>query len=338
MQINGVSPQGPGVHPLGKPHPKEQKAAEAPDQPLTEQESTVQETTESSDSQGVLRLLQEGHFKGVSDIRLRINFFNDLAAIEAEQLQAVADEQIDGILQSIGSIVGSLLEESAPEPESSPVLLPPPPPPPSPVPQQAPPPAPMLAPPPVPILAPTPVDANGDGVIDSFPAITVKIAAATNAPPPPPPPNVAQLQEEFNQAVNQLKDDFLTAEAPSTDALLEGIQSAFDKLLESLEAALAPPEEPAELLPNAPLPNTTPNAPLPNTAGVVIELLSEPESAPETQPVIEDLTAAFDAAMGELIDAFGEVKVLTPTSEPNGNGGAYNKFLNIYNEMREGTE
>lgn len=211
MQIDGVNSQGPGVHPLGKLHPKDQKAAESPDQPLTEQESTVQQTSESSDSDGVLRLLQQGHFNGVSDIRLRINFYNELAAIEAQQLQAVAEEQIDGILQSVGTIVGSLIEESAP-PESTPVLLPPPPPPTTPLPQQA--------PSPVPLLAPPPVDANGDGVIDSVQAITVKITTVINAPPPPPPPDVAQLQEDFTETVNQLKDDFMASDAPSTDALL----------------------------------------------------------------------------------------------------------------------
>ena len=320
MQIDGVNSQGPGVHPLGKPHPKDQKAAEAADQPLTEQESTVQQTTESSDSQGVLRLLQEGHFNGVSDIRLRINFYNELAAIEAEQLQAVAEEQIDGILQSVGTIVGTMVEESVPPWESTPVLLPPPPAPPSPVPQQA--------PPPVQLLAPTPVDANGDGVIESVQATIVKTLIVTNEPPPPPPPDVAQLQEDCTQTVNQLKDEFLTAEAPSTKTLLEGIQSAFEKLLESLGVALAPPDAGIEQAPNIE-PAEGPN--------IVIELLSEPESVPETQPVIEDLTAAFDAAMAELINAFDEVTVLTPTSEPNGNGGAYNKFLNIYNDMREGT-
>lgn len=318
MQIDGVSLQVLGIHPLGKPHPKDQKAAESPDQPLTEQEPSLQQTTENSDSNGVLRLLQEGHFKGVSDIRLRINFYNELAAIEAEQLQAVADEQIDGILQSVGTIVGGLVEESTPEPQSSPVP-PPPPPPPSLVPQ--------MAPPPVPILAPSP--SSDDGVINPVQAITVKITTATNSPPPPPPPDITQIQEDFNQAVNQLKEDFISADSPSTDTLLEGIQSAFDQLVESLEAALAPPDGGNEQAPNI--------KPAEGFIGV-IELPAETETAPETQPVIDELTAAFNAALSQLIDAFGEVKTLEPTSEPNGNGGAYNKFLNIYNEMRDGTE
>ena len=313
MQIDGVSLQGPGVHPLGKTHPKEQKDAESADQPVTEQESTVQQTTESSDSDGVLCLLQEGHFKGVSDIRLRINFHNELAAIEAQQLQAVADEQIDGILQTVGSIVGTLVDDSVPDPQSTPELLPPPP-------------LPQKAPSPVPILAPTPT--FDDGGINFIQAIAVKITAATNAAPTPPPPDPAQLQEDFTETVNQLKEDFLAADSPSTDALLEGIQSAFDQLVESLELALAQPGGGNEQEPNIEL-GEGPDG--------VIELASEPGTVPQTQPVIDDLTAAFDDAMKQLIDAFGEVKVLTPASEPNGNGGAYNKFLDIYNDMREST-
>lgn len=37
---------------------------------------------ETENQPGVLRLLQEGHFKGVADVRLRINFYEELQAIE----------------------------------------------------------------------------------------------------------------------------------------------------------------------------------------------------------------------------------------------------------------
>ncbi len=335
MHIEGISPQIPRVHPLGKAHPKEIKAAEAAEPLVTEQESVVKQTTESSDSQGVLRLLQEGHFKGVSDIRLRINFFNELAAIEAEQLQAMADEKIDGILQSVGTILGGLIEESGPE--SLPALLPPPPlatdPPPTTDPPQ-------LAPEPVLKLAPqAPSDSGG---IDVVQAITVKIMTTTIDPAPlppppppppaapaPPPPDITQIREDFNEAVNQLKEDFMAADSPSTDALVEGVQSAFDQLIESLEAAVAPPNAGNE---------QEPDIELDGGGDGVIEQTSETAPTPETLPVIGELTAAFNAALNELIDAFDEVKTLEPTSEPSGNGGAYQKFLNIYNEMQEGTE
>jgi len=62
------------------------------------------------DGKGVLRLLQEGHFKGVSDVRLRINFFQQLTAIEAGKLQAVAEEKVNAVLESVGGVVNSFLE------------------------------------------------------------------------------------------------------------------------------------------------------------------------------------------------------------------------------------
>ncbi len=332
MDIDGVSQLVPRIHPLGKPHPKEIKSTEATEQPVTEKESAVEETTESSDSQGVLRLLQEGHFKGVADIRLRINFFNELAAIEAKKLQAIAEEQIEGILQSVGTIVDGLIENN--EPSILPIFLPPTPPPTNPLPQPAPAPVQILAP-----QAP-----SNDGDINLVQAITVKMMTATiepapAAPPPPPPPatpaatppppDITQLAEDFTEAVNQLKEDFMAADSPSTDTLVEGIQSAFDKLIESLETALAPANGGDEQEPDI----------VPGEEGDgVIEQTSEPAPAPETPPVIAELTAAFDSALSQLIDAFGEVKTLEPTSEPKGNGVAYQKFLNIYNEMREGTE
>ncbi|MHC4692251.1 MAG: hypothetical protein ACYS67_05890 [Planctomycetota bacterium] len=320
MDIDGVSPLITRIHPLGKPHPKELKAAETVESPVTEKESAVDETTESSDSRGVLRLLQEGHFKGVADIRLRINFHDELAAIEAGKLQAIAEEQIEGILQSVGTIVGGLIEES----ESLPELLPPPPPT-EPLPQTTPEPVPILT-----TQAP-----SDDGSVNLVQAITVKMMTTTIEPlaaepePAPAPPDITQLQEDFDQAVNQLKVDFMAADSPSADTLVEGIQSAFDKLIESLEAALAPANGGDE-----PEPEIEPAS---EGDGVIVQT-TEPAPDPETPPVIEELTAAFDSALSQLIDAFGEVKTLEPTSEPNGNGVAYQKFLNIYNEMREETE
>ena len=285
MQIDGVNSQCTGVHPLGKLHPKDQEVAEPPDQPLTEQESTVQQTTESSDSDGVLRLLQQGHFNGVSDIRLRINFHNELAAIEAQQLQAVAEEKVDGILDSVNTIIGTLTPAGG-----SPTELP-------------------------------PVDADGDGFPDSVETNAASLGGDI-VPAEEQPDDLAT----FTQTVNQLKDDFMTAEAPSTNALVEGIQSAFDQFVESLGVALAPPDVGIE---------QTPDVELGIDAGEVIEPPAPLESEPQTLSIIDELTAVFESAMNQLIDAFGEVKVLTPASEPNGNGGAYNKFLNIYNDMRD---
>ncbi|GAG28056.1 unnamed protein product, partial [marine sediment metagenome] len=61
------------------------------------------------EEKGVIRLLLEGHFKGVSDVRLRINFNDELTAIEAAQMQAVSDEKMEGVLESVGGIVDTFL-------------------------------------------------------------------------------------------------------------------------------------------------------------------------------------------------------------------------------------
>lgn len=299
MEINGVNSQSTHVHPLGKLHPKDKPEPEPADQ-----ESNIEQTTETSDTKGVIRLLQEGHFKGTSDIRLRINFYEEIAAIEAQQLHEVADEKVDSILDSVNTILGTLVPETeSPPPNAEPL--------------------------PVANTDLQPLDTDGDGVTDTY-----GLPNSASEPVEEQPDEFTQLQDIFTQTVTELKEDFLAAQTPSTDTLLKGIQSAFDQLIESLQTALAPPEEPAEPLPNTALPNTTPNAPLPNTAGEVIEPPPEPDSAPETPSVIDELIAAFAAAMDELINGFDGVNALPPMSEPNGKGHAHQKFLAIYNEMR----
>ncbi len=80
-------------------------------QPLpTSPETPEQDAAAEEDVKGVIRNLQEGHFKGVSDVRLRINFHDELAAIERAQLQAIAEEKIGAVVESVGATVTSLLE------------------------------------------------------------------------------------------------------------------------------------------------------------------------------------------------------------------------------------
>lgn len=68
------------------------------------------------EGQGVIGLLQEGHFKGVADVRLRINFFDELAAIEAGELKTAAEGSIKGVLGAVGGDAESVLSLSeAPE-------------------------------------------------------------------------------------------------------------------------------------------------------------------------------------------------------------------------------
>jgi hypothetical protein len=71
-------------------------------------------------ARGVLRLLEAGHFKGVADVRLRINFFDELSARATTAAQPVVSEQsgrlIETVNQELDQLLGSLgLDEEARE-------------------------------------------------------------------------------------------------------------------------------------------------------------------------------------------------------------------------------
>jgi len=112
MQVDGVSPGNAyGLQKVsGKDKPPEGPSGQ---QPLSGEVADVSgDETSGEEEKGVIRLLQEGHFKGVSDVRLRINFNDELTAIEAAQMQAVTEEKMGGVLESVGGAVGSFLADN----------------------------------------------------------------------------------------------------------------------------------------------------------------------------------------------------------------------------------
>ena len=121
MKVDGISLQGEQVFKAKMPVPAQLEVEEIPqdspptaqvDEPSpTEPQSDIQNTDDTEDGKGVLRLLLEEHFRGVSDVRLRINFFEELNAIEAGKLQAVAEQKVNAVLESVGGIVDTFLEE-----------------------------------------------------------------------------------------------------------------------------------------------------------------------------------------------------------------------------------
>jgi hypothetical protein len=89
------------------PSPKARISESLSDEP--ENEQFVEGPDRSESVKGILRLLQEGYFKGVADVRLRINFHDGLAAIECAQLRAVAEENVSGLSESIQPTVDTLV-------------------------------------------------------------------------------------------------------------------------------------------------------------------------------------------------------------------------------------
>jgi len=59
---------------------------------------------------GVLRLLQEGHFKGVADVRLRINFHEAITQQQTEAARAAVPEAVGALTEQVASGVAALTE------------------------------------------------------------------------------------------------------------------------------------------------------------------------------------------------------------------------------------
>jgi hypothetical protein len=108
MQVQGVGQTNPNAatglaqrrdHNTQVPANTEAKPAPAPT--LGEGEPKVK---------GVIRLLQAGHFKGVADVRLRINFFDELQTLEHASLAEAAGANLSGLLDAVNAKVDELLD------------------------------------------------------------------------------------------------------------------------------------------------------------------------------------------------------------------------------------
>ena len=92
------------------------KSVDAPPKAeVTDQGDTKVETENTTEERGVIRLLEQGHFKGVADVRLRINFFDELtsraSAAGASAVSAGSGEFVESVL----SEAQGLLDELSPD-------------------------------------------------------------------------------------------------------------------------------------------------------------------------------------------------------------------------------
>ena len=67
------------------------------------------EEDDGDDGRGVLRNLLAGHYKGVADVRLRINFFDELSAAANESAATAASEEVDGLVGTVNTQIDTLL-------------------------------------------------------------------------------------------------------------------------------------------------------------------------------------------------------------------------------------
>jgi hypothetical protein len=69
----------------------------------TEGAEPAGQTEEEAEAKGVVGLLLAGHFKGVADVRLRINFHDELMAAEAQAVAPAVAEGAADLAEDIGS-------------------------------------------------------------------------------------------------------------------------------------------------------------------------------------------------------------------------------------------
>ena len=98
MKVDSSAHQYSYIHKsTGKNHFKQEEPQSS--QPLAQTSSAVEADhggDESPPVKGVIRNLLEGHYKGVADIRLRINFHDELASLQqAEALQLTGEKTTD---------------------------------------------------------------------------------------------------------------------------------------------------------------------------------------------------------------------------------------------------
>jgi hypothetical protein len=88
--------------------------AKTPKQPHDEKALTdpTRAAGDEEPTRGVLRLLQDGHFKGVADVRLRIVFHDELAEASEEAARLIVEEKLTALIGGVDSEIEALLVSS----------------------------------------------------------------------------------------------------------------------------------------------------------------------------------------------------------------------------------
>ncbi len=82
-----------------------EETTEEPEISATDETVVLIDDEEDGDESGVIRNLLSGHFKGVSDVRLRINFQEEIAALEAAKL---AETTAAGVAEITNTVSGEI--------------------------------------------------------------------------------------------------------------------------------------------------------------------------------------------------------------------------------------
>ncbi len=260
MNVHGVG-QGQGIP------PQVQGGRGKPEAQGVEASGTTQATEKQP---GVIRLLQEGHFRGVADARLRINFADELSALGQSNAAAAVGDEITAVLEAVDTVAAEFL---------------------------------------------------------ATPDLSEEISGG-----------FVEIQATFEIEVTGFVKVFSDTGGGDTAQLIADIQGAFDDFIAAITTLLADHVE-------------TPAAEGGGTEGppaveVSTEVASAVEAtAGESEPVqlpqdFQDVLDSLRAAFADSLVAFesaleGASSVLPELSEPNGNGVAFDKFVDILNGLQD---
>jgi len=110
-QIHGMRPiQGVDVTPKHGGRDQSASTFSSGDEEEASSKGVESAAEQETDTRGVIRLLDDGHFKGVADARLRLNFRGELGRTDAERRQAAARESVDRFMAQIDGPIRDMLE------------------------------------------------------------------------------------------------------------------------------------------------------------------------------------------------------------------------------------
>ena len=234
----------------------------------TADELTNTESEEVS-GKGVIRNLINGHFKGVADVRLRINFSEQIAALEQAELAKATDSGLSSISETLNNEINTAL---------------------------------------------------GSEEIDEESAILISSALET-----------------LNNEISQIKTD-----SSSGDNLITALRASFDSFVLTARPVAVEPAVEEPISPKMPASDETILSDIETTEELVVpdaelpadEIPSEETPLFSIDQFLTDLIATFDSEIGILETSLANSSVLPEISEPNGNGRAFDKFMTIYNDMK----
>ena len=259
------------------------------------QSSEIPEVIEQQEElPGVIRNLLEGHFKGVSDARLRINHFEALKAVEQEQLHALI-ENYEGLLEDIGQNLTELLSYTEDQT----------------VPQE------------------TSTDIASASVEETAVPENVEDTVASDELTQEQEEIVGDASEKVNGLLsfeNQSKDTLLT--------LATDLHSTLTELATSLESPVPSTiNETSEVLVYDGEAETVSDDSTDGDNGEGETDTSPVDSPSAFEIFVNELNSVFLIELDELTQSLSEFEILPELSEPNGNGSAYEKFLALYNKL-----